>query len=709
MATIAKVHSDRLDELKKNIEEAREYFSDNVDRYEEFMKFVFKTSMNDDEIAAMESIGKPTIEFNILEAFVSRQRGEFAKQEPSLSVRAADGLPSSALDKQFSETLDVVEAHLRAIFFDATNDMMEYSIFSDVLGGGYSVARVFTQYVNELSFEQNICVERVFDPTLTFFDPLAKTSHKGDGRYCGEVYPYTREKFEEEFGTEALENIRFTRSLSGFSWSFKNEDKDVLLVADYYEKKTKREKIYKLSNGHSVTKKEYEKLLQQYELEGNIEQPPVVLKERKTTLEYICRYRVCESTVIDYIETDYKYLPLVFIDGNSVMLRDNGSYTQMTRPYVYHAKGAQKLKNFCGQTLASEIENLVAHKWVVAIESIPEDYLSAYQNPQKASTLVYNHFKDPKDTETILPPPREVQRTPIPPEITNTFMGADQTIQGVLGNYDAAQGVASAQLSGIAFARSAMQSNNASVPYLVGYIKGLNRIAQIILDLIPKYYRTPRSLPILLPNGKRSFYDINQKGSLYMNYDSTTLQVKIEMGVNFQMQKEIALQTIIAMSQANEGFARFFNEEGLPTLLDNIDIRGIDQLKEKANEWMSKQKQMQEAQMQQQQQQLQMQAQEQTMQMQLLQKQVQSPSQTEVETMFIQQKAENDTANTAIKARDSETKFIETLSKIRDADVKNELKASEIEAENSRTAVESAIKMSENIYKRLERATKGNE
>jgi hypothetical protein len=714
MAELAKIHTDRLKELKKIVEESQQYFSENVKRFEKFIKFVFKSSLNDDEAATLAANGKPTIEFNILESFISRLRGEFAKQQPNLQVRAADGVPLSMLTPQFTETLSVIEAHLRAIFFDGANDMLDYNVYSDLLAGGFSVLRVYTEYVNELSFEQNICVERVFDPTLTVFDPLARKSHKGDGRFCAELYPMTRKSFEDEFGEDVSKNMKFTRSLSGFDWSFQNEKEEIVLVCDYYEKKTRRETIYKLSNGHSVTKKEYEKFLQDWDEAGYIEQPPVVIKQRKTLVEYICRYRFCESRVLDYVETDYKYLPLVFVDGNSVMMKDGASYVQMTRPWCWHAEGIQRLKNYAGQSLANELENTIQHKFIVAIESVPEDYQSAYQNIQKADTLMYNHFLDTNNPQVVLPPPREVNRTPIPPEITNTFKMSDEMTQTILGSYDTAQGVNQAQLSGIAFARSAIQSNNSSMPYVVGYIKGLNRIAQIIIDLIPKYYRTPRSLPILLPNGKRSYKEINKKGSLYMNFDPNMLQVKVDTGVNFAMQKEIALQTIIAMSQANQGFAQFFNEEGLPTLLENIEIRGIDQLKMKAEAWMEKQKQqqaqaqqmaMQQQQMQaqQMQQQAQAQAQQQQMQMAMMQKELQSPSEGDVGAMLVQQKAQNDAANTAIKARDSETKFLETLAKIRNENVDRELKAAEIEAENERTSVESALKLSQHITSMMDK------
>lgn len=701
MPELAKVHKDRLVDLKQKVEEAQKANNHNVERFEKFVRFVFKTSLSDDEAATLADVGKPTLEFNILESFVSRKRGEFAKQQPSLTVRAADGVPLPMLNDEFVATLQVIEAHLRAIFFDGANDMLDYNVFSDLLAGGFSVLRVYTEYVNEMSFEQNICVERVFDPTLTVFDPLARKSHKGDGRFCAELYPMTRKQFEDEFGEEIAKEMTYTRALSGFDWSYQNEKEEIVLVCDYYEKKTKRATIYKLSNGHSVTKEEYQKFKDQWEASGYIEQIPMPIHERKTIIEYICRYRFCESRVLDYKETNYKHLPLVFVDGNSVVIKEGGTYTQMTRPYVYHAEGIQRLKNFAGQSLGNELENTVQHKFIVAIESIPEDYQDAYENVQKADTLVYNHFLDTNNPEVILPPPREVVRTPIPPEITNTFKMSDEMTQAILGAYDPSQGINNAQMSGIAFARSAIQSDGASVPYIVGYIKGLNRVAQIIIDLIPKYYRTPRSLPILLPNGKRSFVEINKKGALYMNYDPNSLQVKVETGVNFAMQKEMALQTVIAMSQANKGFADFFNEEGLPTLLDNIEMRGIDELKEKATKWMAKQKQMQAMAAQQQQQQLQIEAKKQAMEMMEIQKEVQSPSEGQVAMIAIEQKAQNDAANLELKERDSQTKFLETISKIRNADVQNELKAAELDAENTRSAVESAINISSHIREQL--------
>jgi len=713
---VAKKYSDRITDLKKTVEEAQEYFSHNVERFNEFMRFVFKSSMEQQEVAALVTTGKPTIEFNILEAYISRLRGEFATQQPALNVRAADGVPLSSLTPEFIHTLKVIEGYLSAILSESADDMLAYNVYTDLLAGGFSVVKVMTEYINEMSFEQNICFTRVFDPTLCFFDPLARDSHKGDGRYCGELSPMTRKAFEETYGKEATEKMTFTRELSGFSWSFKNESEDIVLVCDFYEKKCKREKIVKLSNGRVIPEKTYKKFIEVWNDQGHIEQPPEIVGEpRMTTIETICRYRFCESMVLEYVETDFKHLPLVFVDGNSVSITESGSTCQMTRPYVYHAKGIQRLKNYAGQSLANELENTIQHKFIVAIESIPEDYQTAYQNVQKADTLIYNHFLDSRSPDVQLPPPREVNRTPIPPEISQTFRMSDEMTQAILGSYDGAAGINRDNMSGIAFDKSALQSNTASKPYIVGFVKALNRIAQIIVDLIPKYYRTPRTLPVMLPDGKRSHVEINKKGSIYMNYDPNTLEVKVEAGVNFNRQKEIALNTIISLMQASPLFGQFMNEHGLQILLDNVEIRGIEGLKEKAVEFEQELAQQRKHQQEQEAQQGQAQAQQMQQQAQIEQQRVQiemaqaqrsleNPSIEQLGLMSIQEKAKLDAANVSLKERDLETKFMEVMAKIQMQGLELDQKAAQQDAETAREVIRDLTEMSNN-FERISKET----
>jgi len=699
---VAKKHTDKLNEIKKNIEQAHEYFIKNVNRFNDFMKFVFQTSLSSDDITKLDVLQKPAIEFNILEAMISRLRGEFAKQEPSIVARAADGVRIEELTPEFLQTLEIIEAHLREIFFDASNDALEYNIYSDLLAGGYSVVYVYTGYINELSFEQNIKVERVFDPTLTGFDPLARESHKGDGNYCFQLIPKSKEDFEEEFGKGSADNMKFERSsaVGDFNWSYLNQDQEIILVADYYCKKKKKEKIVKLSNGHTIVKKHYEEFLKLWGNQGFIEQAPVVIDERETIIETIDRYMVCEDKVLSHEETPYKFLPLVFIDGNSVVIRENedGASMQMTRPFVYHAKGVQQLKNFSGQTVAAEIENMVQHKFMVAVESIPEDYADAYKNVQQASTLVYNAFyKD--NPEQPLPPPREVQRTPTPDIVNMTFMGTDQVTQTILGTYDSILGTNDKQISGVAIQQGAMQSNAAAIPYLQGYIRGLNRVAQIVVDLIPKYYVTPRSLPVKAPDGKRSYQIINHPNnpnSVDFSYNPNSLQIKVEAGVSSAVQKQVALDQIIRMMQSSQLFAEFINTMGLETILDNMDIRGIEGLKAQAVQFM-KQLEEQKAQ----------QAQQGNPEETAMREQTEAIKEIEMaKIQQQQQKQEGELAIQAAKVANEKTltdvKFMQIMAQINQNQTKLGIEQEKVDSENARTAIEQAMQHVQNLRKNVE-------
>ena len=668
---IAKKQQDALADIKDKIRESYNYFHENVRRWNEFFNFVFHTNLTQDAIDKLAVLQKPAVEFNILEAFVSRLRGEFVKQSPSIDARAADGVSMERLTPDFIKTLNVIEAHLREILAGADTDQLAYRVYTDLLAGGFSVIEVYTEYLNEFSFDQKICVERVFDPCLTGFDPMARRSDKGDGSYCFQLIPKTRDEFEDEFGAELTKEMKFRNSgigadLGEFNWCYKNQDEDIILIADFYAKKTKRLKVVKLTNGHTMIKADYERFVELWETHGVFDQAPQIVKERWTTTEVIERYRLCGEKVLEHTVTDFKHLPLVFVDGNSVYLRksDKSTSEQLCRPYVYHAKGSQELRNLAGQSMAAEIENMVQHKFVAAAESIPEDYQDAYTDVQQASVLVYNAFyKDNPDSP--LPPPREIQRTPTPPIIEQTFMGSDRVTQSILGSYDGVLGINGTQISGVAIQQGALQSNAAAMPYLMGYISGLNRVAQIIVDLIPKYYVTPRSIPTRGIDGKRDYKIINTdkvpqgQDEIYMGYDPNDLQVRVSAGPNAAVQKQVALEQITRMMQASPVFAEFINSKGLETIIDNMDIRGADQMKAQALEFMQEQIEKQKAQ-----------ANQPNPEVQLLNKDIDGriqAKQAELELKRQQMRFDNqqEIAKIALEKQKADMKFLEIMAEIK--------------------------------------------
>ena len=619
-----------LANIKKDIEVSYKYFEKNYHRYREFYILTFKSGLSEADRDNLAMIGKPPIEAPVLEAHISRLRGEFSKQEPSIDVRAAEGLTLGKIDDDYLQLMNVIQAHLNEIIFESENDNFSYDIYSDILAGGFSVAKVYTDFVNDASFMQKICIERVRNPIMCGFDPLATKSHKGDGRYCFELYPMTQEEFGAEFGEDKAKTFNFTRAVESFNWTYTNKDIKVVLVADFYVKVEEPTTLVRLADNDlgvetQMTLPEYNKLEKDWQ---QIEQIPVILERRKSVKTRIDRYRVCQNEKLDHKKTFYPMLPLIFIDGNSVQVQDTdgGQMEQMTRPYVYHARGAQRLLNFAMQTIGQELEDMPRNTYMIPAGAIPKQYVKQWQYPQIAGTLAYHQY-DLDRPDIRYDPPQVVQRIPTPPLVQETYVGSQNTIQQILGSYDSVLGTNDKQISGVAIQQGALQSNAAAIPYLVNYCKGLQRCCEVIIHLIPLIYNTPRTIPIRLPNGKRDYQVINapypkidkqkqmlqkaqemgmggmqeqmeesgeqeaesdeMENAIMFNYEPRDLNVKIEPGVNAHVQKQVAFELLTQAMQVSPTLAEFFNRQGLPVILESLDLPGIEALKDMVEQFQA--------------------------------------------------------------------------------------------------------------------------
>jgi Phage P22-like portal protein len=700
MTEVAKKHQDQLERIKNNIENAYDSFQQNFESYNQTRNFVFVTTISDSQNSLLTQLRKPKVEFNVLEAYISRLRGEFSKQEPSVLVSAK---PGKEVD---GELIKVIEGHLRYILQEANKAGLEYHCYTDTLSGGFSAMKVYTDYTGEMSFHQDIYMRRVFDPTMVGFDPMAMKEDKSDGEYCFEIFPVRKSDFDRQYPGVKLESVSKSNavgsSVSNFRWSYNMNDDEVYLVVDYYEKKKTKKTILMLSDNQVMTTAEYNKFLEDWASEGRIEQAPVpVGKPRTTETTKIIRYKVMGSQVIDQEETDYRNLPLIFIDGNSILSRKNGTGTvrQITRSYIQNAIGAQTMKNFAGQTLCNEIENMGPSKLIVAKDSIPPQYLDAYTNPQEAIVYIYNAFKN-DDANVPLPIPQPMPRPPIPPEISNAFIGADAIVQNVLGSFDASLAKLSEnQVSGVAIQESATLSNSAAMPYVVSFMRGLQSAAQAAVDLIPLYYRTPRTIPVIDKEGKKSYVKINQQGGLSMDYENDAIQVNVEAGVSFGIQQDKALQQFAMVANASPILAEFFGEECGDLVLDNIKARNVEIMRERYAGWKQKREQqkMQAMQAQAQQPKLEQQA------LQIAAQQVQSENQVGMAKVQVQ--AMDSQAKAALKAEeialDREKLQVEIAKIVSDMRVEEEkLGIEQQKADDDRvtTVIDAAIKQSEHKH-----------
>ena len=597
-----------IEKIKGQVEEAEKYWRENYDNYHKFRQFIFNTTLTESEKQKLNDLKIPALEFNITEAYVSRLLGEWSKQTPSFSVH------SEASTQPNPQMVVFAQGHLRYVLAKANSNSFSDEVYKEALSGGFSVMKVITEYKDNKSYDQIIKLTKPYDPTLCGFDPLARESHKGDGRFCYEKFPMTKEEFKDKYPDVDLNTISFSKAETGFSWAYSKNKTDVMMVIDFYKKEITYETLCLLDNDQVMLNKDYLKLKDELANDPlNILPIPTIKRKRDIKNIEIVRIRCIKDEVLEVDKTNYDELPLIFVDGNSAYLNRPSGDTygiegqhQKTRSYFYNIQSTQQLKNYAGQKLAAEIENTMMSKIMAAEEAIPdqEEYKLGWSNPQIPANFIYK-ARDKENQPN--PPPTAVPRTPIPPEIAQTFTGMDQLSQTILGSYDASLGIQEKQLSGIAIVEGATQSNNAAMPYVISYLQALGRVARIILNLIPKYYVTPRTVPIIDIKGERQYMQINQpqqpgqpgqpppqQQSLNLRDIKDPFEVEVKAGTNFEVQQNRSLQFVSQLAQQFDSVKALINTEGLPWLISNLNIRGSEELKQMATQFQQRMKQQQQ-------------------------------------------------------------------------------------------------------------------
>lgn len=701
--------------LKNNVNDFWSYFQYNYKRHQEFMNYTFNTSLDPNKTAALLALNQPTLEFNILGAPVNKQVGNCIQQKPSIIVHASESFPSEDMDEKFANLVKFLQGHLSHIM-----DNVYFPPFlKETYGGGFSMGEVYLKYINELSFEQKICIEKFFDCCLGGFDPLAQDPHKGDGEYSFKLYPLTESQLIEVAGKDAIKNVSESNSLGSFVWNKRIGGKKTYFVCRMYKKVYKdkeiclikptsnyewvhnffndlksKYRIRKSSAGYSFESSIYPDFVEAWNKKLFMEQVPPIISRRNTKFCTIHEYKFNESKIFSQQETPFSILPDVFFDGNSVYLKDLNSscYGQMTKPLMYDCKGTQDMMNCTGESLMAQIEEMPRHPFMACIEGIPPDYLDAYQKPQIPTTLLYHAFYK-GDSNVSLPPPQIIQKPQIPPMLESVFQGSNKISQMVLGIYDNIIGTNEKDVSGKTLENAAIDTNATAMPYISGFMAAYKQIAKIVLEMIVKTRTTPMTLPFKGPDGQLGYQKVNFKDdpdSIDLSYDIDDLDITVNPGVNTEIQKNIAVAQISALSRDIPGFAEFIGHEALPLVVDNLTIRGVETMKALVPKFQQRMEQKMQAE-----------AQKQDPRASLEQGLLQvEAAKVQLRQQETQGKLAIDAAKVAIEKEKVNAQVAQIMNEIETSNAKMILEHDKVDSENARSAIEAALDISKHHHEK---------
>jgi hypothetical protein len=566
---------DVLAQARDNLNIWQNYFNENMTRGKDDLNFALRDQWTAIERSEFNRLFKVAFTANKLLDPINKIRGEQRKNKPDLIVRSLTG---KATQEQINLRADLV----RTISYQSQNDLIYQTAFNQALLMGWGAFQIDLDYENPRSFNKIIKFLLIPDAVRTTFDPMAIKPHKGDGDYCARQYVFGRDQFAATY-PYVLNPVSYSdpRMFLDFQW----ETRDTIVICDYYVKEWYSLKILKLSNGDSVTESQWEDMQKneiklQKELAASAHASesrdlilsliPKVVAERQTQDYDIMHYRLIKDRIIEFSKWPSRYLPIIFVDGNSHFIEGR----QYTRSYIHEAKDTQRFLNYLLSERATEIKNRRREQWLGTPDNIV-GYEQDWRNPELQVGMLKAKV-DPKTGQL----PQKMPAWQLSPELIQEYQTCGQDIREILG-YSEQQELQGRDISGKARRERKLEGSMAAYVYYDNLNQAIEQAGRTVLDLLPHVYgEDERHLIITKKDGKSNSIVLNKRnsdGSIENAIEVGDYDIEINTGPSFAVQKDMALEFFQQTLQASPQL--------FPLIADlwakNLDIQYQEQIVER--------------------------------------------------------------------------------------------------------------------------------
>ena len=548
------------------------YFGENIVRGKDDMNFVLRDQWSAVERSEFSRLFKPAMTFNKLYDVTKKVVGEQRKNKPDLIVRSLTG-------KSTQEQIDLRADLVRTISYQSQNDLVYQTAFKQALMMGFGAFEICLEYENAHSFNQVIRYDLIPDVSRTSFDPTALKPHKGDGNFCARQFVYTKEEFYATFPwVQNPVSYSDPRSLLDFQW----ETRDTIVVCKYNRKEWYPVKIYLLSDGSVVTEDEWEDMQKDFAIIKQVansaqvvgdmirKEIPTIRAERNSKDYKIRQYMLTQNQIIEYTDWPSKYLPLIFVDGDSNYIQGQ----QYTRSFIHEARDAQKFVNYVGSEVAAEIKNRRREQWI----GTPDNILGneqMWRNPELQSGIL---IAKPDSKTGQMPsklPPWELSQS-----LLLQYQRGCQDMREILG-FSETEALQGRDMSGKARRERKMEGSMSAYVYFDNLNQSVEQGGRVVLDLLPTIAgEDERHMVVSKADGRTESVILNQRakdGSIQNTLEAGDYDVEIDSGPSFAVQKAESLEMLQGIIQAAPQLFPLIGD----IYASNLDVQFMPQLKER--------------------------------------------------------------------------------------------------------------------------------
>lgn len=527
----------------------------------------------DDQLINIARLKKePTLQVNRLPQFVKQIENELRQREMAITVAASDEQGSEETANIFTSIIRGIEARSNAkvhyIHAAGENGAM-------VPGIGY--LKVELDYTDNQGFNQDIWIKSVKDPMKIICDPNVQEPDFSDAEFWFEFEDYPEKTFKKLFpGAECSSSDMFPIGSRGTSWL----GDGTIRVARFWYKEYTSVTSYLFDDGTVALEEKVESITDEddnrYGMVDGLRK--IILRERTVTNSTIKWMDFTGAEVLSEGIWPINKFPFAAVTGPMSIIDGKRDIRGMIR----FARDSQKMLNYMASSAARRIASANKSPWLVDMKSIkPYEQVWRRANVDGVPYLPYDSY-DANGGGRTIPPPSRADQTG---QIQDLLMAAqkfENDLKATIGIYDAGLGATPNEQSGVAIKTLAQQGQNANFHFSDNLVTALKRIGEILIELIPIVYDTPRIVKTISVDGQSKLVRINQivesKGKLveYNIRDATGhYGVTINVGPAYATQKQAAIEQMTELLRINPNIAPFVQD----IIVGNMDFEGKDNVK----------------------------------------------------------------------------------------------------------------------------------
>ncbi|WP_447296200.1 portal protein [Acinetobacter baumannii] len=551
-----------LDEIKKNLKYAEDYWHDNYERGVEDKEFVTVkgAQWEDGAVARRTAEGKPSLEFNLCRAYCRQQINTQRQNRAQVKVvpvdNGADADKANIIEGLIKDTEESSDAE------SAYDQAAENAVY-----GAIGFFRIVTDYVSELSFNQEPRFMTVHNPHAWYIDPQSKALDGSDARWAVGGEWVDKDIIEAKHGASAVVDF----AMSKYSDWCNTEDKTVLIV-EYFKIEEVSDELWMLEDGTTNYKSA---LLDEFGVSED-ELKPLVTNSRSTTRTKVKWYKASGSEVLEETVFPGKYIPVIPVYGEVTYIGEE----RYLHSLVHFAKDPQRLYNYWKSTEAQILQKNQDDILVVDPKGV-SGHEEEWRDPSKFAAVHYKHIDD---NQQSIPAPYRIGAAQPPVGVLNAAESAKVAITDILNMHAPIMGGDSQEVSGVAIGMRQRQSETAQFHLQDNLNKSIRHAGRILLGLYQALYTVPMVRRIIGADGEAKQINLFDKTANGVLADVTIgrYDVRMDTGPSFNTQRE---QNFALMMQLLSMNPQLFSLIG-DILLQNSPLLNAKEISERIRSTM---------------------------------------------------------------------------------------------------------------------------